>query len=207
MYVVVRKLITTSFVLLYPYLVYRGMQAGWVWLAPAIVATILMAQALHSNHASARYKKMALALLLVFGMIFFQAFTAKLIPTLIQLALMHFFGKTLVKGPTLIERLVRLEFSDIPPEILQYCRQLTWLWTGFFAFNAFMCSALALWGQSGWWAFYTGVMIFALTGLLMVGEYIYRHYRFPALEIPDIKATVRNMIINSRQIWLDVQAS
>jgi uncharacterized membrane protein len=207
MLAVIRKMLASSLFLLYPYLVYRGGQAGQVWLAPAIIAALLMAQALRASDKKVRTKKGAVALLLILGMLFFQAFTAKLIPSLIQLLLMHFFGKTLVKGPPLIERFVRLEFSEVPVEIVQYCRQLTVLWTGFFGFNALMCSGLALWGSASWWAFYSGVLIFVLTGLLMVGEYIFRHYRFPNLVIPDVKASVRNMVINSRQIWLDVQAS
>lgn len=207
MFAVVRKLLASSLFLLYPYLVYRGLQAGFVWLAPAIVSAVLLQQALRSSDTAIRNKKALLALVFIGGMVFFQDFTAKLIPSLIQLALMHFFGKTLIKGPPLIERFVRLEFSDIPEELLIYTRQLTFVWTAFFGFNVLMCSGLALWGQPAWWALYSGVIMFALTGLLMVGEYIFRHYRFPTLEIPDVKSSARTMIINSRQIWLDVQAS
>ncbi len=207
--VAIRKMVATSLAVLYPYFVYRGIQSGVEWLAPAIVVVVLLAQVMRAKNVRVRSIKFVLVLMLLVGMIFFQTFTAKLIPTLIQLALMHFFGKTLLtgKGPTLIERFVSYEFSEIPLEIVRYCRQLTWIWTGFFAFNAIVCSALGLWGQTAWWAFYTGILIFVLTGLLMVGEYIYRHYRFPNLAIADFKSSVRSMIINSRQIWLDVQAS
>lgn len=204
----IRKVIIGGIALLYPFLVYFGIQSGQVWLAPTIVAGILIAQAVRATNLTHRITKLGLAGLFILGIVFFQAFTAKLIPTLIQLLLMHFFGKTLLadNGPPLIERFARLEFSDIPAELLQYCRQLTWIWTGFFAFNALMCSALALWGPAAWWAFYTGFLMFVLMALLMLGEYLYRHFRFPSLTIPDIRATARNMILNSRQIWLDVQA-
>jgi uncharacterized membrane protein len=120
--------------------------------------------------------------------------------------LMYFFGKTLLHGPPLIERFVRLEFTELPTGIVEYCRQLTILWTGFFAFNAVMCSSLALWAPPSWWALYTGIIIFVLTGLLMVGEYIFRHYKFPDLHIPDIKSSARNMVTNTRKIWLDLYA-
>jgi uncharacterized membrane protein len=99
-----------------------------------------------------------------------------------------------------------MEFSELPAGVIEYCRQLTILWTGFFAFNALMCSGLALWGQSSWWAVYTGVIIFLLTGVLMIGEYIYRHYKFPDMEIPDLKTSARNMVVNARQIWQDLYA-
>jgi uncharacterized membrane protein len=187
-------------------LVYRGIQEGVVWFAPLVIATLYLYQGIRESRFEVKTKKLLIALGLIIGIFFFQSFTAKLIPMLFQLVLMYFFGKTLFHGPPLIERFVRLEFSELPAGIVAYCRQLTILWTGFFAFNAVMCSGLALWGPHSWWALYTGVIIFLLTGLLMVGEYIFRHYKFPDMHIPDIKSSARNMVINTRKIWLDLYA-
>ena len=183
------------------------MQAGVVWLAPTILIGILLFQASRTNDVKTKLTKCAYAAVLLLGVVFFQNITAKLLPTLIQLFLMQFFYKTLIKGPPLIERFVRLEFEELPPDIVVYCRQLTVLWTGFFGFNAFICSALAIWGSPEWWAIYSGVIIFILTALLMVGEYVYRHFRFPDLEFPDLKASARNMLLYSRKILADVHAS
>ena len=106
----------------------------------------------------------------------------------------------------MIESFVRLEFPELPPGISRYCRQLTLMWAGFFAFNALMCAGLALWAPGAWWAFYNSILIFVLTGLLMVGEYIYRHFRFPDLDIPTPASTIKTMVSNGRKIWLEVQA-
>jgi hypothetical protein len=57
-----------------------------------------------------------------------------------------------------------------------------------------------------WWAMYTGVGIFVLTGLMMVGEYVYRHFLFPDLEIPSVKSSIKSMAINCRSIWDDVKS-
>lgn len=203
---VLRSALVTAFFLLYPYLVFRGIQEGIVWFAPLVIASIYFYQGFREEKIAARARKLMMALALILGIIFFQSLTAKLLPTLIQLFLMHFFYKTLIHGPPLIERFVRLEFSELPPGVIEYCRQLTMLWTGFFAFNALICSGLALWGQSSWWAVYTGVIIFLLTGVLMIGEYIFRHYKFPDMEIPDLKTSARNMVVNARQIWQDLYA-
>jgi len=203
---VLRSGLVTAFFLLYPYLVFRGIQEGIVWFAPLVIASIYFYQGFREEHIAARVRKLMAALALIVGIVFFQSLTAKLLPTLIQLFLMHFFYRTLVNGPPLIERFVRLEFSELPAGVVEYCRQLTILWTGFFAFNALMCSGLALWGQASWWAVYTGVIIFLLTGILMIGEYIYRHYKFPDMEIPDLKTSARNMVVNARQIWQDLYA-
>lgn len=206
--IVLRSIIMTVIVLIYPYLVYRGIEQGGVWLAPSIIAAYYLYQAFHSSNSMIRIKKLLTVLILLIGVVYFQAITAKIIPVFIQLTLMHFFGKTLLegKGPPLIERFVRLEFPEFPPGIDVYCRQLTILWAGFFALNSMVCIALALWAPASWWALYTGVGIFLSTLLLMVAEYIWRHFWFPELDIPDVKSSAKNMIINGRQIWMDVHA-
>ena len=205
---IIRPLITTLFVLLYPYLVYLGMQQGVVWFAPLLFSGIYARQAWKATHSKLRLIKISIALGLLVGTVFFQAFTAKIMPIFIQVVLFHFFGRTLFedKGPPLIERFVRLEFPEFPPGIKEYCRQLTILWTGFFGFNIIICIILALFAPVSWWALYTGILNLVLTGLLMIGEYIWRHFHFPDLDIPSPKSTLKTMIVGGRQIWLDVRA-
>ncbi|MCF7970576.1 MAG: hypothetical protein K9L22_05360 [Methylococcaceae bacterium] len=216
MKVVLRSIISSALFLLYPYLVYKGIQEGVVWFAPAMIASVYLLQAIKAKTARVRFNNLDIVFLLLLGSIFYQDLVAKLIPIFIQLSLMNFFGKTLRKGkgPSLVERFASLDFPEIPPVISRYCRHLTILWTGFFAFNVAACIVLALFAPVSWWAFYTGVMIFLLSGVLMVGEYIWRHFFFrrikeqiPDKPIPDIKASMRSMIINGRSIWLDVRAS
>lgn len=201
-------ILKTIIALLYPYLVYKGIQAGVVWFAPMMIIGLYLYQAVNTTEAKVRFSKAGIAGVLLIGVFFYQALTAKLLPVAIQLMLMHFFGKTLLKehGPSLIERFVRLEFPEFPPGIPEYCRLLTVIWTGFFAFNVLVCLLLAFVAPASWWAIYTGVGIFVLTGLLMIGEYIYRHFRFPELEIPDVKSSVKTMVINCRSIWQDVHS-
>ena len=203
-----RSVMVTTVFLGYPYLVYLGMEKGIVWFAPTVISGFYLYSGFNAQDSKIKQKKITIALLLLAGAIFFQSITAKLLPIFIQLMLMHFFGSTLFYNkPPLIERFVRLEFPELPPGIAAYCRQLTWLWTGFFAFNAVMCVALALWAPSSWWAIYNGILVFVFTGLLMVGEYVWRHFKFPDLDIPSVKSSARNMMINGRKIWQDVHAS
>lgn len=202
--VIVRSIIATIIVLAYPYLVYRGMEKGVVWLAPAIISCAYIYQSATAASQRIKIAKLMIALGLLLGAFFLQSLTAKLVPIFIQFMLMHFFGHTLIQGPPLIERFVRLDYPEFPPGIAEYCRQLTILWTAFFAFNIMVCTVLALWAPDLWWAIYNGIMIYTLTFLLMVGEYIYRHFRFPDLDIPSVKSTVQSMIANGRSIWMDV---
>lgn len=205
----IKSIVTTGLFIAYPYLVYRGIESGMVWLAPAIFSGLYLLRAFAAKRLKTRVYKGLVAIALLLGAFYLQTITAKVLPVLIQLMLMAFFGRTLLKdkGPSLIERFVRLEFPEFPPGISEYCRQLTILWTSFFAFNAVMCVVLAIWGSDFWWTLYNGVFIYLMIGVLTVGEYVYRHFRFPGLGIPDPKSTIRTMIVNGRKIWMDVQES
>jgi uncharacterized membrane protein len=201
------RLVTATAVFLgYPYLVYRGMDYGFVWIAPLLASFLYIYRAFGSRKLAARLVNLLIGGSLIVGVIFLKSLSAKFLPVLVQLILCWFFGRTLIRGPSLIERLVRLEYPVFPPGIAEYCEGLTRIWTVFFAFNIVVCSALALWASDGWWAFYTGVMIIVLTAVLLVGEYLYRHYRFPDLQIPDPESAFRSMIVNGRKIWMDVHA-
>ncbi len=204
---IIKSIIVTCLFMLYPYLVYRGIESGMVWIAPAIFSAIFLQQSFAARKAKIKIYKALLAIGLLLGAYYLQTVTAKVLPVLIQLMLMYFFGRTLLKdkGPPFIESFVRLDFADIPPEILIYARQLTILWTCFFAFNALMCTALAVFSNDKWWALYNGVFIYLMIGVLTTGEYIYRHFRFPSLVIPDAKSSIKNMFVNGRKIWMDVQ--
>lgn len=207
MLAIVKGVLVTCLFLAYPYLVYRGIESGMVWLAPAVFSGIYLVQALKVRNVKTKLYKATVAIALLLGAYYLQTLTAKVMPVLIQLMLMYFFGRTLMKdkGPSFIESFVRLEFPEFPPGVSEYCRQLTILWTGFFAVNAAICIGLAVWGTDFWWTLFNGVVIYLLIGLLMIGEYIYRHFRFPELWIPDPGSTLRTMIVNGRKIWLDVQ--
>lgn len=209
MLTLLRSIITTVIALIYPYLVYKGLQQGHVWIALSIIISFYLYQAFKTTNHHDRLLKLTLPLILILGLFYFQALTAKLIPILVQLILLHFFGKTLLKnhGPSLIERFVRLEFTEFPPGITEYCRQITFMWTVFFAFNIINCIALALWAPVSWWAIYTGIGMLLGTGILMVGEYICRPFLFPDLDIPDIKSSAKNMMVNGRKVWEDIHSS
>jgi uncharacterized membrane protein len=202
-----KSILLTALFMFYPYLVYHWMQSGMVWIPPALFAAIYLKQSIQARTTSIKCYKASLAIVLLLGAYYVQTLTAKVLPVLIQLMLMYFFGRTLLKnrGPSFIERFVRLEFPDFPPGVSEYCRQLTWMWTLFFAFNAFTCTLLAMMGNDYGWALFNGIIIYVMIGVLMIGEYIYRHFRFPDLGIPDPKSTIKTMIVNGRKVWMDME--
>ncbi|MCK4842073.1 MAG: hypothetical protein KAT04_09355 [Methylococcales bacterium] len=204
----IKAIFITCLFLTYPYLIYRGIESGIAWISPAIFSGIFLMQSLTAKSIKTKLFKACLSIALLLGAYYLQTVTAKVMPVLIQLMLMYFFGRTLLehKGPPFIESFVRLQFPDFEPGIVEYCRQLTIMWTLFFAFNAIICVILAVLGNDAWWAVFNGVAIYIMIGVLVAGEYIYRHFRFPELTIPDAKSTIKTMFVNGRKIWMDVES-
>jgi len=186
-------------IIAYPLLVYWAVTNGVSWVVPLIIAVVCLQRFYRSGYSA--WKFLLFALLLLLGAIFFQTLSAKVIPVFIYTALFFIFYKSLQTKASLIERFARLDFPELPPKIPEYCRQVTWVWTCFFALNIFICSALALWATDALWAWYVGAISYFLLGSLMMGEYIFRRLRFPWLEVPPFKASMMNMIKNGHTVW------
>ena len=125
----------------------------------------------------------------------------KLSPLLIHTSLFILFAQSLNKVP-LIERFAHLDFGDVlPPGIAPYCRKLTVIWTGFFAANIVFCAFLAIQNDDDAWILYNGLLIYLLIGTLVLGEYWWRRFAFPKLEIPPLAHTVRNLVCNGHKIF------
>jgi len=203
----IKGTLITCLFLVYPYLIYQGMERGMAWIAPTFFSSLYLIQAFTAKTTKTKLTKIIIAIMLLLGAYYLQSVTAKILPVLIQLMLMYFFGRTLQKGkgPSFIESFVRLEYPEFPPYVSAYCTKLTILWTSFFAMNAVICVLLAIWGTNYWWTLFNGVVIYLMIGVLMIGEYIYRHFHFPEFVISDPLSSAKTMITNGRKIWMDVQ--
>ncbi len=203
---VIHKVFIATLFMAYPYLVFKAIENGISWVAPVIFSVFFLRKAVNKDK---NILNILIAILLLLGAFYLQEITATILPVIIQLILMSFFGKTLLlnKGPSLIERFVRLEFSDFPPGVSEYCRSLTVIWTAFFAFNAIACITLSIFGNNAQWALFNGIVIYLMIGILVIAEYIYRHIRFPDLIIPDPISTIRTMVVNGQKVWMDVQGN
>jgi uncharacterized membrane protein len=100
-------------------------------------------------------------------------------PVLISLALLVGFGGSLRPGRVpLVERFARLQERDgLPDHAIPYCRRVTQVWTVFFAFNAIVAGALAVFASHGWWALYTGGIAYVLIGAIFAVELVVRRIR------------------------------
>ncbi|WP_274585018.1 hypothetical protein V6667_09285 [Neisseria leonii] len=95
-------------------------------------------------------------------------------PVAVSLLMLAVFGSSLFAGRTVIERLARLRYPDLPEKGVRHTRRVTQIWCVFFVFNAAVAAWLALSGRYDWWAAYTGAVSYGLMGLLFGGEWLYR---------------------------------
>jgi uncharacterized membrane protein len=100
------------------------------------------------------------------------------LPVLISAALLVTFGASLKSGMPMIERFARMQDPELPPDHAAHCRQVTWVWCGFFVVNGAIASLLAIRGPLEWWTLYSGLIAYVLMGALFAAEYIVRKIRF-----------------------------
>lgn len=147
-------------------------------------AALTAFRAARADAWSARLGHGLAAALCLLGALFAEDIATRLIPALAYLSVALLFGHTLRHPPSLLERMVRLQFPQFKPGIAEYLRQLTWLWAGFFVASAAICAILAALPDSRAWTAFTGLVVYVLMGVLGIGEYFYRPRRFPGLDMP-----------------------
>ena len=101
----------------------------------------------------------------------------KAYPPVFNLCLAATFAWSLLRPPTVIERIARLTKPNLPPEGIAYTRNVTKVWIVFFLANAAIASACALWASVAVWTLWNGLIAYLLVGALFAGELLYRRHR------------------------------
>lgn len=99
-------------------------------------------------------------------------------PTLVNLALLAHFGRSLRTDTPLVERFARMQVPDLSDAERAWCRGVTVAWCVFFALNALAATLLAALAPLRWWAVYTGGVAYALMAAMFTVEYLARSFRF-----------------------------
>jgi len=101
-------------------------------------------------------------------------------PVAINVALALRFGATLRRGhEPIISRFARIERGVLEPDLAAYTRTLTLVWVIFFAVMATVSIVLSVPSPQRAWQLWTGIGNWLCVALLLMGERIYRHARFP----------------------------
>lgn len=95
-------------------------------------------------------------------------------PVFVNASLLVLFGVTLLRPPSMAERLARLREPALPAHAVEYTRKVTIAWCGFFLMNGSIAAATSLWGTDAQWALYNGGIAYGLMGVFAGAEYLVR---------------------------------
>lgn len=103
-----------------------------------------------------------------------DARAVKLYPVLVNAVLLAVFGLSLLRPPSVVERLARLRQPDLPAAAVAYTARVTSVWCVFFVVNGAMAAWTALRGSDAVWALYNGLLAYLAMGGLMAAEWLVR---------------------------------
>ena len=94
-------------------------------------------------------------------------------PIFINLALLSYFAYSL-KRESLITQFAKKKNPHLSDFAIQYTRNLTKIWCGFFIGNILITLGLISLENKFYWSLYCGVISYILMGILFMGEIIFR---------------------------------
>ena len=169
----------------YPLIVYAGLRAARVRTLALLLAAPLALRLFdswrHRDRRAARVVMVpviAVGAVVALGGILNDGRLFLYVPVLMNLALLVTFGRTLRRGPSMVEALARVQHPTLAPGAAGYCRHVTVVWCGFFVFNIVVITPLAVTEALAAWTAYTGLVAYALMGCLFAAELTYRSWRF-----------------------------
>lgn len=161
--------------LLYPFAVYFGMEHFAPWQLGLLLGSLWLARALSGkNGPGSRWMAATAIVFCLLLAVFDSPHLLRWYPVLVSGFLLGLFALSLSYGPPVIERLARLREPHLPANAVIYTRQVTVAWCVFFLFNGLLAGALALCAPLSWWMLYTGLISYALMGLLFAIEWLIR---------------------------------
>ena len=121
-------------------------------------------------------------------------------PPLAAFAFMaFFFYRTLRPGSEpLITHVARLEHPDLPVDMARYSRTLTAVWSGCFMLLFAVALMLAPLLPLDTWSRWVHGLGYVVPGTLFLGEFAYRHHRFPHRRHGSLRVLIPNIIAASR---------
>jgi uncharacterized membrane protein len=166
--------------LAYPLLVYFGIKV----LPPGVIVIGLLAlivlQSAIITESSAQRPLLAVsagaALVVVAIAVSAPLISLKAYPILFSLGLATLFGYSLLRPPTVIERIARLREPDLDEAVSPYLRKVTMAWLCFFVVNAGISAGTAIWGSLEAWTLYNGLISYLLIGSIFTGEFAVRYF-------------------------------
>ncbi len=161
----------------YPVIVYFGLQHFSASAVSALLLILLLARLILNKKPGAPWFKTALIVastLLLASSIFNSQRLMQFYPVVINLAMLSVFALSVLRPPTVIETLARIQEPDLPPKAVAYTTTVTKVWCAFFTINGSIAGYTALYSSMEVWTLYNGFISYVLIGLLFGIEYLVR---------------------------------
>lgn len=94
----------------------------------------------------------------------------------------------------LVTRMAAAERGTLSPELLAYTRNVTLAWAWLLSAMTVAALLLALLAPLWLWSLFTNFLVYALMGLMFVGEYAWRRLRFRDVPHAGFAAFVRSLV-------------
>jgi uncharacterized membrane protein len=161
---------------IYPLAVYFLLDRGDVRLAGLALLLVLAMRFLAPGAA-----QLQVAAALAVGALFAAAIAltnseilARLYPVAVSFVLLVAFGVTLVRPPSMIERIARATGVALNEPAMRYTRTVTAIWCGFFLVNGGIALMTALVMSREAWVLYNGLLSYLIGGAILAGERVIR---------------------------------
>ncbi|MDO9337054.1 MAG: hypothetical protein EON95_05830 [Caulobacteraceae bacterium] len=119
---------------------------------------------------------LAVALLMGLTMLWDAHRAVRFYPVFMSGAMLAAFAASVVKGPSMIERLARIAEPDLPEAGVAYTRKVTMVWCLFLFLNGLVALWTALYASLEVWTLYNGFISYVLMGALLGGELLIRKW-------------------------------
>jgi len=169
-----RSAFVSVLMLAYPLLVYAGLARFEPRVLALLLAFVALLRALVTRELVWLWAAVGGCALAAIASATNDATALKLYPVLVNAALLTLFGATLLRPPSMVERLARLREPALPDAAIPYTRRVTQVWCGFFIGNGAIALYTALFSSAAQWALYNGLIAYVLMGALFSGEWLLR---------------------------------
>ena len=159
----------------YPFAVWSGLARFEPrWLALVLLALAALRAGEMRSRRAALFAGIGAGALVVATWLYNDALPLKLYPVVVNATLLAVFAASLVRPPTVVERLARLSAPGLPPEAIPYVTRVTRVWCVFFVANGAVATWTAFAASDAVWALYNGAIAYVLIGALLLGERLVR---------------------------------
>ena len=169
------KVFLIILLVLYPFMVYAGLTVlEPIWVLCGVILIVSLRVALNATPSERWLLAGVIAGLVLISLTSNALLGIKAYPVLMNLGFLTLFAVSLVRPPTVVERLARLQEPNLPESGVHYTRSVTKVWCGFFVLNASISAWTALYADQATWALYNGLIAYGLMGTLMSVEWLVR---------------------------------